>query len=205
MTAPSAPDPTIDLLLFDISSAMVGAWRAQFAADPGVQVLRCDLDELPEVDAVVAAGNSYGVMDGGLDAVMAHDWPGCDRDVARALAARGGYLPVGQALMVATSAPDQPAIVYTPTMRRPTPLTGRESQIYDATWAALWATALHADGARVRLAMPGLGTGVGQVSCVRAAALMHEAWKWFRARRSATVGVTSALHREGQLQRALER
>jgi len=66
-------------VLVDLDRELVDAWRLALDAEvaAGAVEVRCGslLDALPEVDAVITAGNSYGQMDGGVDRVLSQHWP----------------------------------------------------------------------------------------------------------------------------------
>jgi hypothetical protein len=88
------------LLLIDLDAELVSAWREAFAAqiDEGVIEVRQGslLDVLPEVDAVLTAGNSYGQMDGDVDRALAGYFPDVQRSVWAAVADEyHGYQPSG--------------------------------------------------------------------------------------------------------------
>ncbi|WP_350277625.1 macro domain-containing protein [Kribbella sp. HUAS MG21] len=165
----------VQLVLVDLDVDLVSAWRDVFAAeiDGGAVDVRHGslLDVLPEVDAVLTAGNSYGQMDGGVDRALAEYWPDVQRSVWAAVADEfHGYQPVGTASVVPTG--DDPCrwLVYAPTMRVPMPLAGGlETAVHDAFWAALLAVGRHPID---RVAAPGFGTGYGRVHPARAARLM---------------------------------
>lgn len=198
------PDSAIELVLFDHNINLVRAWGKHFAAWPEVKIVHTKLQDLESVDAVVAAGNSYAMMDGELDLVMAEHWPGLQNKVFDALAKRGGYAPVGSAFVTEPAKPGQPYCVYAPTMRRPMNLAGITTNVFDATWAALWAIHNYDEAKRWKLAMPGLGSGAGHVPPETVAALMCEAWRMFRARNAMLIGKEAALRREASLMRAVE-
>lgn len=110
--------------------------------------------------ASVAAGNSYGIMDGGLDLVM-RDVHGValQHSVQRQICERhGGLLPVGSAVGVV--APDAQYIVYAPTMLVPMDIRGT-CNVYLAARAAV----RQAVGAGYHtIYMPLLGTGTGRMA-----------------------------------------
>jgi O-acetyl-ADP-ribose deacetylase (regulator of RNase III) len=175
------------LLLVDLDSELVAAWREAFAgeiAEGTVDVRHGSLlDALPEVDAVLTAGNSYGQMDGGVDRAVAGYWPGVQRSVWAALAdEHHGYLPVGSASVVPTGGDPCRWLVYAPTMRVPMPLTGGlDIAVHDAFWAALLTIDRHRTMHPItKFAAPGFGTGYGRVFPERAAQLMaaaHTMWR----------------------------
>ncbi|MEV0800085.1 macro domain-containing protein [Kribbella sp. NPDC050281] len=180
MTAPQ-------LLLVDLDAALVSAWRDVFATqiDEGVIEVQQGslLDVLPEVDAVLTAGNSYGQMDGGVDRALASYWPDVQRSVWAAVADEyHGYQPVGAASVVPTGGAPCRWLVYAPTMRVPMPLTGgMDIAVHDAFWAALLAVGRHSAANPVtRVAAPGFGTGYGRVPAGRAAQLMAAAYTMSR-------------------------
>ncbi|WP_405059920.1 macro domain-containing protein [Kribbella sp. NBC_01505] len=168
------------LLLVDLDAELVSAWEEAFAAEiyaGQVEVRQGSLlDVLPEVDAVVTAGNSYGQMDGGVDRVIAEHWPAIQRAVWAAVAdEHHGYLPVGAASVVPTGDDRCRWLVYAPTMRVPMPLSGGlDIAVHDAFWAAL--VAIGRCPAK-RIAAPGFGTGYGRVPAERAAQLMAAAYE----------------------------
>jgi O-acetyl-ADP-ribose deacetylase (regulator of RNase III) len=174
-------------LLIDLDSDLVSAWREVFAAEiaeGAIEVRQGSLlDVLTDVDAVLTAGNSYGQMDGGVDRAVAGYWPGVQRSVWAALAdEHHGYLPVGCASVVPTGGDPCRWLVYAPTMRVPMPLTdGLDIAVHDAFWAALLAVGRHrATNPITKFAVPGFGTGYGQVRPERAAQLMAAAYTMWR-------------------------
>lgn len=175
------------LLLVDLDAALVSAWRDVFRHADREGVIEVQqgslLDVLPEVDAVLTAGNSYGQMDGGVDRALAGYWPDVQRAVWAAVADEyHGYQPVGAASVVPTA--DEPCrwLVYAPTMRVPMPLSGgMDIAVHDAFWAALLAVDRHpAANTVTRIAAPGFGTGYGRVLPDRAAQLMAAAYTMCR-------------------------
>lgn len=175
------------LILVDLDADLVAAWRDVFATqivDGVIEVRQGSLlDVLPEVDAALTAGNSYGQMDGGVDRALAGYWPGVQRSVWAAVADEyHGYLPVGAASVVPTG--DEPCrwLVYAPTMRVPMPLSGEmDIAVHNAFWAGLLAIGRHPTANTIRrLAAPGFGTGFGRVPPARAARLMATAYTMWR-------------------------
>ena len=58
----------MQLNLIDINSSLVSAWTDAFAEFPEVNIREGDILKVAE-DCVVSPANSYGYMDGGIDAV----------------------------------------------------------------------------------------------------------------------------------------
>jgi O-acetyl-ADP-ribose deacetylase (regulator of RNase III) len=127
-----------------------------------------------EVEAVVSPANSFGFMDGGIDAAYTrHFGEGVQealQDAIRGSGGEGGELLVGQALVVPTARQTEaiprsrseriPWLIAAPTMRVPM-ILGRETvNPYLAARAAL---RLAKHRGIKSIAFPGLGTGVGRV------------------------------------------
>lgn len=127
-------------------------------------------------DAVVSPANSYGFMDGGIDAVYTHHFGRVVQDRVRSLILNlhHGELLVGAAEIVDTDDAAIPFLIAAPTMRVPMILGPDTIAPYLAARAVLllvrhgiFAAGPHA-GAPIAdrvhtLAFPGLGTGVGRV------------------------------------------
>ena len=130
-----------------------------------VRVMNLTLDELiedrNEFDCIVAPGNSFGVMDGGIDEAISAAFPMAQENVTRLIGmAHGGMQPVGTCLTIPTGDGAHPWIAYAPTMRFPMAIPA--AYVWDAARAAFRAVRDHPDIESV--AFPGLGTATGQVS-----------------------------------------
>jgi O-acetyl-ADP-ribose deacetylase (regulator of RNase III) len=163
------------IVLTAIEERLASAWEA-FCSDVGcVSVYRGSILDL-QCDAVVSPANSFGFMDGGIDALYM-DAFGRDIQlrVRRAiLDFHHGELLVGAAEIVETGHARFPYLIAAPTMRVPM-ILGESVNAYLATRAALllvktglFRTGVHAgepiaDHVQT-IAFPGLGTGVGRLS-----------------------------------------
>lgn len=186
----------MEIVLAALEEPLARAWE-QFCGDvPGVAVHRGSVLDV-ECDAVVSPANSFGFMDGGIDALyLEHFGPEIQRRVRRAVYERHhGELVVGAAEIVETDHERVPYLIVAPTMR--VPMVLRDSvNPYLATRAALllvrygafatgdYAKAPVADSVRT-VAFPGMGTGVGRVPAAVCAhqmrAAMDDALGWPRA------------------------
>ena len=131
-------------------------------------------------DAIVSPANSFGFMDGGIDAVYTHQFgEGLQQRLQRLIAAEhGGELPVGVAVIVPTMHADIPWCISAPTMRVPRDVADTVNA-YLAFRAALRAVLAHnASGqpAIKRVLCPGLGTAIGKMPVGRCARQMRVAW-----------------------------
>lgn len=151
----------MNIFLCAVDTRLARAWRQALPLEFGaavVQVVEGDILSLP-VDAVVSPANSFGFMDGGLDALYTRFFgPQLQERLQRMIREQAdGELLVGQALPVETGHARIPWCISAPTMRVPRRLESAEPA-YLATRAAV-RCALAAGVAS--MAIPGMGTGTG--------------------------------------------
>nr|DAI44844.1 MAG TPA: hypothetical protein [Caudoviricetes sp.] len=109
------------IILFDMNKEMCDAWNKEFKDCNDVKVLNIKLDELQPVDYLVTAGNSYGIMNGGIDLAVRNlfgtrlqdrvQW-GIIRKYKKL------YLPVGDNIVVYGNNKYK-NVIYAPTMEFP--------------------------------------------------------------------------------------
>lgn len=184
--------PVLEIHLRDLSASLAGAWEDAFADVPGVSISQGDIfsaqpGPLPAnapidvvADAVVSPANSFGFMDGGIDAVYTHQFGfGLEQRLQALLAAEyGGELPVGCAVIVETGSAEIPWCISAPTMRVPEAVPDT-ANAYLAFRAALRAVLAHNAAGRPpirRVLCPGLATTTGRMPVGRCAAQMRAAW-----------------------------
>ena len=162
------------ITLFDANADMVAAWEKTFAGIPDVEIMHCDLTDLPRHEALVTAGNCFAVMTGGIDLavreLMGYELQDALQNYILSLARP---LFVGEVILVKFEEDDAPfgSVIYAPTMHSPRPIGSTE--VFGATYAAL-TSAIH-NGLR-QIAIPGMGTGVGKVPVDLAAQAMRDAY-----------------------------
>jgi O-acetyl-ADP-ribose deacetylase (regulator of RNase III) len=172
----------LTLLLVDPSEALCREWRKAFEELPRCEVVQGRFETLAEFDCMVAAGNSFGLMDGGVDAAITRFFgPELMARVQRRILDEFlGEQPVGTSMIVETGHAKHPLVAHTPTMRHPMPIA-KTDYPYTAMRAALLAVRRHNGNSLVapirRLACPGLGTGTGRVTAVEAARQMALAYR----------------------------
>lgn len=171
---------------------MTSAWESAFAGVADVTISRGDIfstkpgpidpsDPIDiEADAVVSPANSFGYMDGGIDAVYTHVFgPQLQRTLQELLKLEfAGELPVGQAVIVETGSSVIPWCISAPTMRQPMGVADTLNAFL-AFRAALLAVRDHNRTRQSqirRLLCPGLGTAVGNMPATRCARQMRAAW-----------------------------
>lgn len=156
----------------DTNEAVVVAWQQALAGIADVEIQHRNILEL-SLDAVVAPGNSFGFMTGGIDLAYAKFFPGIEDQVRSFCASRKfGELLVGDAIATTTNSTQIPWLIYAPTMRVPTVIMD-VADVYLATRAAL-SEALRHENIR-RVGLPGMGTGTGMVHPLAAARCMKRA------------------------------
>lgn len=159
--------------LADTNPALAVQWRLHLRLHPGllphVQVHTCSILDL-KAEAVVSPANSFGFMDGGIDALYLQRFgPELQVRLQRMIADQyGGEVLVGEAVAVETHDSEIPVLISAPTMRVPmTVLNPNDIRI--ATRAAVRV----ALGLQLTsIAIPGMGTGTGNVLPGWAASLM---------------------------------
>ncbi|MEV4441957.1 macro domain-containing protein [Streptomyces sp. NPDC049577] len=182
MTEYPAPSP-LRVVLTDINTAVVEAWRAAFADTPGIEIRKGSiLDE--DVDAWVTPTNSRGRMDGGLDAVIKrHLGAGIQLRVQRAIRDRfAGRLPVGSAVCVPSGAVTPRFLISTPTMEGSSQNVSETLNVALACAAAF--QAIHrqnqeAPGSIGSVALVGMGARTGRVPARVCANLMWTGYTLF--------------------------
>jgi len=183
---------SIEIHLRDIGRVLVDAWRREFEGIDSVTISCGDIfstkaglikpGEPIEVkaDAVVSPANSFGFMDGGIDALYTYQFgEGLQaRLQALLLAEHGGELPVGSAVIVATLDASIPWCISAPTMRIPCDVADT-TNAYLAFRAALRAVLAHNASGKpaIRSVLcPGLATAIGGMPVARCARQMRVAW-----------------------------
>jgi O-acetyl-ADP-ribose deacetylase (regulator of RNase III) len=158
---------------------LAAAFREVFRDESAIVVREGDLFDV-HADAMLSPANSFGIMDGGIDAAIRDAIAGIEPRVRGAIEARHhGELPVGVAEIVATDDDRWPHLVVAPTMRVPDDVS-RTTNAYLAFRAALLAIRAHnaRGGTAIRsLVSPGLCTGIGAMPARRCAAQMRIAWR----------------------------
>lgn len=159
------------IILCAIDESLSAAWQ-RFCGDLDcVEIRRGSILEL-DCDALVSPANSFGFMDGGVDAIyMKYFGHGIQSRVQQVIAERHhGELLVGSAEIVDTNDPRFPWLIVAPTMRVPMILKDSVNAYLAAR--AVFMLIKHGklpSGKPIsekinKVAFPGLGTGVGRIS-----------------------------------------
>jgi O-acetyl-ADP-ribose deacetylase (regulator of RNase III) len=171
------------LILVDPNAAICTAWTDYFQNLPNIEIVNDYFENLPAFDCMVSAANSFGLMDGGVDAAITRYF-GDDlmlRVQERVIAEYFGEQPVGTSMIVETQHPKHPYIAHTPTMRVPMAIAHTD-YAYLAMWALLREIHRHNQTVPTKIeivACPALGTGYGRVPPREAARQMALAYRNF--------------------------
>ena len=171
------------VVLVDINSKMVAAWRATFEENPEVEIVQGSM-LAKEVDAWVTPTNARASMDGGLDGVIkGHFGPAIERRVqAEIRRLHGGLLPVGHATCVPTGTSRPGFLISTPTMAASSEDISDTLNVALACAAAFQAVHMQNSrhGGSIRsVALPGLGANTGKVPVEICADLMWTGYQLF--------------------------
>ncbi|BAZ00443.1 Appr-1-p processing domain-containing protein [Tolypothrix tenuis PCC 7101] len=171
------------LVLVAPNSLLAAAFQEHFNYLPNVEIVNDYFEWLPNFDCLVSPANSFGMMDGGMDAAIIKFFGSSlmDRVQQRILADYLGEQPVGTSMIVETGHFKHPFLAHTPTMRVPMSIMGTDIP-YISMWAMLLAVRHHNQHAQYKIntiACPGLGTGIGRVPYHEAARLMALAYDHF--------------------------
>jgi O-acetyl-ADP-ribose deacetylase (regulator of RNase III) len=184
------------IVLADHSTPLARAWREVFASFENVEVHESDFFA-HDADAMVSPANSFGIMDGGIDAAIRRELGATIEAQVQAtiVEKHHGELPVGAAEVVPTNHGRWRFLVVAPTMRVPESVANTVNA-YLSFRAALLAVARHNAAAGTaairRLLVPGLGTGIGAMDARRCAAQMRIAFD--HARRPARIPSFALIH-----------
>jgi O-acetyl-ADP-ribose deacetylase (regulator of RNase III) len=172
-------DAPLTLRLRDRNAPVVDAWRRHFGDRANVEIGFGDIFEAT-ADAIVSPANSFGYMDGGIDAAYLDRFgAGLQSRLQKHLREHHhGELAVGEAVVVETHALDIPWLVSAPTMRVPSPVP-KTLNAYLAFRAALRAVLAHnrtAESPIRSILCPGLATAIGAMPAERCARQMRFAY-----------------------------
>lgn len=172
------------LILVDRGKEMCDVLRWEFRPHPDVEIVHGRFEDLPCFDCVVTAGNSFGLMDAGVDLAVVRYFGRhvMERVQKCILDDHLGEQPVGTCLIIPTDHATHPFVAHAPTMRVPMNIQGTD-HVYLALWAALTAVHRHNrnDAKKISsLACPALGTGTGGMNPMEAAVQLRLAYEHFQ-------------------------
>lgn len=168
------------LILIAPERDLYNAFREYFTHFSNVEIVNDRFEWLTKYDCLVSPANSFGMMDGGMDAAITSFFGKSleEKVQRRILDDYLGEQPIGTSLIVETGHPNHPFLAHTPTMRVPMNIQGTDIP-YIAMWAMLLAVRQHNKNARRQIesvVCPGFGTGIGRVAYSEAARQMALAY-----------------------------
>lgn len=138
------------------------------------------------IDAIVSPANSFGYMDGGIDAIYMRMFENIENIVMDFVKNNGvpnsvgeKYMPIGSAFFVPLKCSNKqkiPLLISAPTMYLPQPIVGTYN-VYYAFLAILQLTKTW-DNNNI-IAIPGLGTGIGDIDPIEHANQIYNAYHDF--------------------------
>lgn len=148
-------------------------WRKVFKNCADVEVIVGDICEA-EVDSIVSPANSFGFMNGGLDAQLTNRFGTIVQErIQSNLIKMKRELLVGESMIVKTDDETVPYIISSPTMRLPMIISDTVN-VYLATKASLMCAV---DNHLGSIAFSAMGVGVGKVSIYNCANQMFKAYE----------------------------
>jgi O-acetyl-ADP-ribose deacetylase (regulator of RNase III) len=171
----------VKLHLVDENSLLVAAWKEAFLQFPEVHIAQGDILAVAE-NTVVSPANSFGFMDGGVDAAYLRFFgASIQSKVHAAIGHRPeGHLPVGASVIIRTGNARVPFMIIAPTMLHPESVQAEHA--YRAMRTVLRIAETDSEVGS-RIFCPGLATGVGLVAPADAAQKMAEAYRdWILTR-----------------------
>ncbi|NET44097.1 macro domain-containing protein [Okeania sp. SIO2B3] len=171
------------LILVAPNKLLYDAFQEHFYYLPNLEIINSYFENVPEYDCLVSPGNSFGLMDGGMDAAIVKYFGDflMTSVQQKILDEYLGEQPVGTSTIVETGHPQHPFLAHTPTMRVPMSIAGTDIP-YIAMWAMLLAVRHYNRQQQQQIqnvVCPGLGTGIGKVSYQEAARQMALAYDHF--------------------------
>lgn len=167
--------------LRDRNPKITEAWQMFFKDNSDFEISTGSIFEGPKTDAIVSPANSFGFMDGGIDAVYTSLFGVQLQERLQTLIKTYyfGELPVGQAVILETLHKRHKYLISAPTMRVPEVVRGTVNAFL-AFRATLIAVKEFNDCGLPpieSILCPGLGTAVGELTAWSCAKQMFEAYK----------------------------
>lgn len=171
------------LIIIGREKELMDTVRWQFRSLSDVEIVHGDFENISRFDCIATAGNSFGLMDAGIDRAVVKYFgePLMTAIQQRILDDYLGEQPVGTCFITATRHPRHAYVAHTPTMRIPMNVSGT-----DYTYLAMWATLLEvrrfnrsAEKRIETLICPVFGAGSGGMDFIEASLQLRLAYEHF--------------------------
>ena len=168
----------LKITIFDNNDEIINVFKEEFI-DTDINILRCDVRNLKDFDCIMSPGNSYGLMDGGIDLILEEMFEIQLRVQKIIQKDYYGEQPIGTCFLLNTYNPNIRNLAHVPTMRIPTDV----SQTYNAYYAfrSLLSTILNFNknnkGKVISIACTALCTGAGKMNYKTSAKQMRLAYE----------------------------
>lgn len=165
------------IILFDTEIKMCDAWKTYFDNNPEVDIFNTSFENI-EATYTVTAGNSYGIMTGGIDLAVRNYYGYRIQDLIqeKLFFIDKHKLNPGSMLIVKTNDASKPNLVYVSTMETPRKINSLV--IYNSVFNIL-KNCYEKDG---NIAICGLGTSTGGVPYDIAAEEYYDAYTKYKRR-----------------------
>lgn len=98
----------------------INALKKHFGDLLNIDIIKCDISQIPFADCIVSPGNSYGLMDGGVDRTINYMLDGISDRVQNVIEnVYYGEQPVGSCLLLKTYNQKYKYLAHCPTIRIP--------------------------------------------------------------------------------------
>ena len=175
------------ITFFDRDKTLCSAWNV-YLTDVNYphQILNCNFQDLPQQDYLVNAGNSFGLLDGGIDYYIGEYWKKNNINTYESYKKDlRDYVPVpvGKSMIFLAETKIFRNLCLTPTMIWPEDI----SKTFNVFYATLGAIneinlkTLYNNHFRLDVAICGLGTGCGGVDPIDCAKQMNAAFKYYNS------------------------
>jgi O-acetyl-ADP-ribose deacetylase (regulator of RNase III) len=159
------------ITLFDKNPLLCRCWTEAFEGCPDISISETSLEGLPAHDCLVTAGNSFGAMSGGIDLAVRNllGYAVQDHIQLEIMRLFPYGMPVGDVLACNFEQCGRfNKLIYAPTMRTPS-----RARLLDITYVVMVVLFTATVSGVESIAIPGLGTGCGEVPEEHAARAMR--------------------------------
>ena len=171
------------LILIAPEIELYKAFQKSFSYFPNVEIVNDRFEWLTDYDCLVSPANSFGMMDGGMDAAIINFFGRSleERVQRRILDDYLGEQPVGTSIIIKTEHPKHPFLAHTPTMRVPMKIQDKDVPYVAMRSLLLAIRKYNRDfpNSINSVVCPGLGTGIGGIDPTEAARQMALAYDGF--------------------------